>query len=161
VLNRIRNMLPGDVNERVATLDPASMLDSSDGDDLDFDLDDDDDDGDDGDDDDSDDDEDDEDELDTLIRLTKTKIANDPISALAGGRIIFQRDKTDPDSIIMIARIDAHVIPEEVFDVDGNEMWEADFILRLQGSGHEDPEKRLPKIDGRIFKKKNWVPIEG
>lgn len=100
--------------------------------------------------------EDDDEEENEEIALIKEKIevARDEMSGLIDGRVIFMRDKENPERIYMLARFD-DILPDEINKL-GKEMWIADIILRLKGRGYSNPDQTIKPIHPEIFKKKNW-----
>jgi hypothetical protein len=106
---------------------------------------------DDGDDDDGDDDFDGDDEEEYL--QDKLDVAGDAESFITEARVIFQRcPKTG--KVLMIARLDDLDLEED--DLEDDEMWKADLIIRTFGDGFGGSKKDIPGINSSIFKKKNW-----
>lgn len=89
-----------------------------------------------------------------FLTKEKVEIAKDNLAGLVEGRVLFVRDKTDPDRVYIVARFD-DIFPDEINKM-GGEMWPADIIIRLRGRGYSSPERTIKSIDSEIFKKKNW-----
>ena len=106
--------------------------------------------GDDGDDGDDDEWEDGDDEY----LEEKLRLAEDETSIITEARIILQRD-SETGKIYMLARLDEIDLPED-FSGEGEEMFKGDIIFQLQGKSYLGPHTKPQKINGKIFKKKNW-----
>jgi hypothetical protein len=104
--------------------------------------------------DDDDDDDDDDEELDEEYCQEVLDVALDSASALTDARVIFKRDPRKPDRLLMVAVIE-DILPND-FDDSGDEMWEAEMIIRL-GDGYAGAIKEPKMPNSAVFNKKNWL----
>ena len=99
-----------------------------------------------------DDDDDDDDEEEYMEELME--VATDPRASLIDGKVIFLRHPTNPDKMMMVAEVDEYLPPE--FNLEGNEMWKGELILRLR-KGREGATLVPSVPDPAVFKKKNFA----
>jgi len=108
-------------------------------------------------DDDGDDDEDEDGDEDEAYLEEKLELAASSESILTEARIIFQKDSGG--NVFMVARLDDIDLPEH-FSSIGDEMFESDIIFQLGEKTFINPKKIQKKINGSLFKKKNWKGLE-